>query len=185
MTDVDLQDLTPNVIHVWRFSLDATPEETAALRPWLSDCENARLDRIRSRVKRDRRAVAWGRLRYILASYLDCPPQAIQVARTQFGRPEIIYPQQSGLRFSLSHSNSQGLVAVSKNAVGVDIERVDAAVNAERLATRFFTSYETEQLCDLPEEERCPDVLSSMGSQGSDSQGAWRQSSCWTLPMRV
>ena len=152
MTQPDI--LSEHAIHVWRFSLIAAPEETAALNLLLSDGEHVRLDRLPSGAKRDRRVVAWGHLRSILARYVDCAPEKIQLAREGFGRPEIVSPAMTGVRFSLSHSGHLGLVGISRNAVGVDIERVNAAVNAERLAARFFTPYETEQLCALPDEER-------------------------------
>ncbi len=162
---VDLQDLTlfdtmrqmtlsEYGIHVWRFPLIGTRLETAASSQWLSERENARLDRILSRVKRDGRAVAWGRLRYILSRYLDCAPVAIQIAREGFGRPEITYPEHSGVRFNLSHSGSFGLVGVSRNSIGVDIEKVDVSLRVARLATRFFTPNEADKLLKLSEEER-------------------------------
>ena len=158
VTNIDLQDLTPTVtpteIHVWRVSLGATRSEMEALRHCLSKGEVERLERFTSAVVRDRRAVAWGRLRVILARYLDCLPQDIQIAREGLGRPEIIYPEAARLFFSLSHSGNFGLVTISMAAVGVDIERIDLDVDTERLAMRFFTSREAEYLGSLPEGER-------------------------------
>lgn len=146
--------LSEHGIHVWRFSLIATRQQMAALNGWLSENENARLDRILLRVKRERRAVAWGRLRDILSRYLGCAPGDIQIAREGSGRPEIAYPDDAGLRFNLSHSGSLGLVGLSWNAVGIDIEEIDLTLNTARLATRFFTSNEAERLQSCSEDER-------------------------------
>ena len=145
--------LSEHGIHVWRFPLVAARQEITALSHWLSERENARLDRIPSRVKKDKRIVAWGRLRYILSRYLDCAPGDIQIARERFGRPAIIVPEQPAIRFNLSHSGSLGLIGISRNAVGVDIEKVNASLNVKRLATRFFAPDEAERLANLSEEE--------------------------------
>ena len=152
--DVDLQDLTPFVIHVWRMPLGATRSKMEALAHCLSKREVERLDRFASHLTRDRRSVAWGSLRVILARYLDCPPRDIQIVRDGLGRPEIAYPEAAGLSFSLSHSGDHGLVAVSRNAVGVDIERVNPDIDVRRVAGRFFTPPEAKRLLGLPEEER-------------------------------
>ena len=154
MMNVDLQDLTPLEIHVWRVPLIATVHEIATLSHCLSKGEEERLDRFSSHLARDRRCVAWGSLRFILARYLDCSPREIQIVREGLGRPEISYPNAAGLSFSLSHSEDFGLVAVSNNAVGVDIERVDPKIDAERVAERFFSPGESEKLRGLPRDEK-------------------------------
>jgi len=146
--------LSEHGIHVWRFPLVAARQEITALSHWLSERETARLNRMHPGANRDKRIVAWGRLRYILSRYLDCAPGDIQIARTKFGRPEIVFPEKAGIQFNLSHSGSFGLAGVSRNAVGVDIERVDASVRVERLAERFFAPGEAALLRGLPEEER-------------------------------
>ena len=146
--------LSEHEIHVWRFPLIAARQEITALSHWLDEREKNALARMISRVERDKRIVAWGRLRYILSRYLGCAPGGIEILRKESGRPEIAYPEDTGLRFSLSHSGSFGLVGVSWNAVGVDIEEIDLALNAAQLAARFFTSNEVERLRDCSEDER-------------------------------
>jgi len=141
--------LSDNEIHVWRFPLIAARQEISALTHWLSEQEMARLDRILSLVKRDKRTIAWGRLRYILSRYLDCAPRDIQITHGR-GRPEITSPEKPRIRFNLSHSGNLGMIGISRYAVGVDIEKVDASLEVERLAARFFTSDEARRLRSLP-----------------------------------
>ena len=112
MDTTQCMTLSDHGIHVWRFPLIATCQEITALSHWLSERENARLDRILSRVKRDKRIVAWGRLRYIMSRYLDCAPADIQIMREGAGRPEITFPPGAGIQFNLSHSGGLGLVGV-------------------------------------------------------------------------
>jgi 4'-phosphopantetheinyl transferase len=132
----------------------AARQEITSLSHWLSDRERAELNRMSSFAKRDKRIVAWGRLRFILSRYLDCAPGDIQIARARFERPKIVYPEKTGLWFNLSHSGSFGLAGISRNAVGIDIEKVDPSVRVERLAMRFFSSGEAERLRAQSEEER-------------------------------
>ncbi len=145
-----------NAVHIWRFPLITARQEISALGHWLSEGEKKTLDRIISCAERDKRIVAWGRLRYILSRYLGCAPGDIQMKREPFRRPEIVVPKNAGLRFSLSHSGSFGLVGIAANAIGVDIEKIQPTMNVERLATRFFSLDEAARLRNLPEAERVP-----------------------------
>ncbi len=138
--------LANDAIHVWRFPLIAARQEITSLRHWLSSEERSIAERISSSTERDKRIVAWGRLRFILSRYLACGPQDIEIARTRFGRPEIALPIQPGIQFNLSHSGSLGLVAISFHAVGIDIEKVNGTRDVSRLARRFFTAREADQL---------------------------------------
>lgn len=146
--------LPARAVHIWRFSLISTRQEISALGHWLSQRENAALDRLVSRVERDKRIVAWGRLRFVLSRYLGCLPGDIQIEREPSGRPEIVHPESAGLRFNLAHSGSLGLAGISANAIGVDIEKIRDTMDVERLATRFFTRNESEAIARLPEDER-------------------------------
>ncbi len=162
---VDLQDLTlfdtmrrmtlsEHGIHVWRFPLIGTRQEMATVGQWLSEREYARLDGILSRVKRDGRMVAWGRLRFILSRYLDCVPGDVGIERTSSGRPEIVFPEGADLRFSLTHSGDHALLAVSRMAVGIDLEQMRPSVDVQALAARFFAGNESEAIACLPEDEQ-------------------------------
>ena len=121
---------------------------------WLSERENARLDGILSRVRRDGRMVVWGRLRFILSQYLDCAPGDVGIERASSGRPEIVFPEGADLRFSLTHSGDQALVAVSRMLVGIDLEQMRPSVDVQALAARFFTRNEYEAIARLPEDEQ-------------------------------
>jgi len=146
--------LSEHGIHLWRFPLIAARQEMTALIHWLSEREKASLERMRSHRLRDKRIVAWGRLRYILSRYLDCAPGDIQLSREGAGRPEIVALDSAGLRFNLSHSGSLGLAGVSWNAIGVDIEKVDASLDVERVAARFFAPSEVAHIRNLAQDEK-------------------------------
>ncbi len=146
--------LLANAVHIWRFPLIAARQEISTLGRWLSKGEKETLDRIIPHVERDKRIVAWGRLRYILSRYLECAPVDIQMEREALGRPEIVSPRETGIRFSLTHSGSHGLLAVSRMAVGIDLENIRSSVDANALSERFFTRNEFESIASSPEQER-------------------------------
>lgn len=146
--------LPDQAVHVWRFSLITSRQETLALGHWLSKRENEALDRMGSHLERAKRIAAWGRLRHVLSRYLICPPEDIELEREPLCRPEIVHPENRGLRFSLAHSGSFGLVGVATEVLGVDIERIQPSRDVERLATRFFSADEIEALRNLPKADR-------------------------------
>lgn len=98
--------------------------------------------------------MAWGRLRYILSRYLALSPPDIGIQRVSTGRPEIVSPEETGLRFSLAHSGNYGLLAASRMTVGIDLENIRPSVDANALSARFFTRNESESIASLPADER-------------------------------
>jgi 4'-phosphopantetheinyl transferase len=156
MKTTERTPLLDKSVHIWRFPLIAARQEITAITHWLSPRELAALDRIILPTQRDKRIVAWGRLRYVLSRYLACLPGNIGLERQSSDRPKIVCPANTSLRFSLSHSGSLGLVAVTADAVGVDIEQVQSTTDVERLSRRFFTLAEAEDLQNLSEADRIP-----------------------------
>ena len=127
-------------------------DEVDRLRETLSERECARIKRRPDTSSQQRLAVCWGRTREILAGILDCSPAAVPVCRDPTGRPGLDDPA-TDLRFSLSHSGEWALLAVAEGVdVGIDIERVREDVDVGRMAKRFFTPAETQQL--LAREEK-------------------------------
>jgi len=141
-------------IHVWRFSLISARQEISALGRWLDEREKAALDRMISRVERDRRIVAWGRLRYILSRYLGCLPGDIVIERGSSGRPEIVSPGEVDIHYSLTHSRNHALLAISRMPVGIDLENLRRLADVKALSARFFTQNESEAIASLSVDER-------------------------------
>ncbi len=150
MTQSQELRLAENTVHVWRVPLIASRQEQSAAFHWLSPDERHALDRMSGPADRERRTIAWGRLRYILSRYLDHPPNEIDIRRRPSERPEILRPSvRGGVRFNLSHSGAQALVAISRGPVGADIERIRPLRCVDRLARRFFAPGEASVLDQL------------------------------------
>lgn len=77
------------------------------------------------------------------------------------GKP---YDTAGELYVSLSHSGEYAAVAVSDTPIGVDIERINASLSAERLSARYFAKEETEAILLLSEEDR-PEAFTRLFSE--------------------
>jgi 4'-phosphopantetheinyl transferase len=136
-------------VHVMRASLEAPPERVAALRALLSDDERARADRFHFDRHRRRFVVARATLRQLLAGYTGRRPQELVFAYGALGKPALA--GGGDLYFNVSHSDELAIYAVTRgHEVGVDVERLRDLPGAERIAARFFSVPEREELSALP-----------------------------------
>lgn len=104
----------------------------------------------RLRFDRDKRlsAGAWCLLRYGMAQKgIDCAGLSLSLGPG--GKP--FFADGPDLRFSLSHSGSLALCAISPREVGCDIQK--SASGYQKIAGRFFTPEENAQLSHAAEEE--------------------------------
>jgi len=119
MAKTRISPLDGRTVHIWTLPLDAEAD-----RP-----------RIRARVESS--------LRRILARYVDLDPASLPLHRTRLGRPFVADSDEHGIQLSLSHSESLGLVAITRgHPVGIDLERLRSLRDPARLASRFFTDEE-------------------------------------------
>ena len=145
--------LAADEIHIWRIPLAAGPEETARLRPLLSEDERDRADRFHFEVDRTRFIVAHSALRTLLARYLDVKGYREAFYAGPQGKPALT--PGASLRFNLAHSKDLGLVALATGReIGVDLEAIDARVEIEEVARRFFSPEECRGLLHLAGERR-------------------------------
>lgn len=138
-------------VHVWRFRLDGAVSIDHLL--------NAEEHKRGARLRDERKARAWmlarGRLRQILAGYLGVEPGAVRFVTNAHGKPSLAEGSSAELAFNLSHAGVWGLCAVSAGSeVGIDIERIDATLDHERLAARFFSPAENARLAACPQARR-------------------------------
>lgn len=131
------ESLTGSIVHVWMVDLGPSVEKRT---PQSRDAQ---------------RAASREKSRRILGGYLDCPPEAVTIERIEGGKPVLPGSSNDGLSFSLSHSDAAACLAVAVGrAVGVDVERVRADVDALGIAGRFFTVREADALRSLHPSER-------------------------------
>jgi 4'-phosphopantetheinyl transferase len=90
-------------------------------------------------------------LRAVLAPYVGRAPEELRFAREAHGRPHLLHAGAPD--FNLSDTVGGTLVAVCGGGrIGVDLERIDRAPPAVRLAQRWFSAAEADALAALPPE---------------------------------
>ena len=139
---------THDAVELWWAELEVAPAALAEDEATLSGSELERAARFASRADHDRFVVGRAQLRRVLGTLLDCPPDRVELAMTQGGKPSVL---GSSLRFSASRSAGFALFATSWTMeVGVDLERIGGGREVERIAARFFTPTENEAIASLP-----------------------------------
>jgi len=132
-------------IDLWLWSLDRPDTELTALARLLSPDEADRAARFVYDIHRQRFQAGRGRMREILASYVNQTPDRLVFHSNPQGKPALA----EGPQFNLSHSGGWAALAVTAQAaVGVDIEAhrdVD-----DGIARRFFSEAEHRALSALP-----------------------------------
>jgi 4'-phosphopantetheinyl transferase len=112
----------------------------------LSESERIRAAKFLREEDRARYVFSKGRLREILARYLDARAEEIAFCANEFGKPRLDAPfHSSGICFNVSHSKDLVVIAVAcDRQVGVDVEFVRTIVDFESIAHRWFTDSERE-----------------------------------------
>jgi 4'-phosphopantetheinyl transferase len=139
-------------VHLWQRRLDASAAEVNAYCRLLSSEEQERA--LRFRVERPRKefVLTRGTLRTLLAQYLGITPQEVHFRYAVRGKPAL--EGESGLCFNVSHTDGLALMAfVMRRTIGIDVENLVRAVDAQRLAERFFSERERQALRPLRGDE--------------------------------
>lgn len=151
VASADPLQLAAGEIHSWGVPLDVPPDAAAGCYATLSDEERHRS--AARRFERDRRrfTVAHGVLRGLLGRYLGIAPGRVRFVHNAYGKPEL-GPEFGGrLRFNLSHSADQALIAIAADAdIGVDLECARVTPDYAEIARHFFSAADIDQLRQFP-----------------------------------
>jgi 4'-phosphopantetheinyl transferase len=143
----------PNVgggVSLWWCDLDLPSEALPRLAAMLSPAEHARAARFGRDDLRARWIAGRASLRTVLGRVVGLAPHAVAIARGTRGRPHLA-GGNSNIDFNISHTAGVALVGVVQlrgrgTRIGVDVERGDRDVAAERLARRVLTIDERTDL---------------------------------------
>lgn len=140
-------------IDFWHSVLNTTPEQYKQDWLVLDDEEKRRASRFSNALLRERYVTAHGRLRTILAQYLQVSPASLYFLSTEQGKPYLAdHPE---IAFNLSHSDDDMAVAVAKNCqLGVDIEQCKQRPSLVDLVHRCFAKPEAAWWLQLPEDQQ-------------------------------
>lgn len=141
----------PGEVHIRLFSLAIGEAERPGLEQLLTPEERQRADRLLDRQVRNRFIAGRGRLREILAGYLEQEPAGLLLTTNPYGKPRLEDRHDHGLRFNLSHSGDLCVLALALNCeLGVDLEQVRDDLPFEAIARQFFSRHEQAEFFSLP-----------------------------------
>ncbi len=138
----------PGELHVWFFDVRAEWYAALADRPIVSEVERARAERMEAEPHSRGLLARRTALRLVLARYLGCDPEMIDVVTAPGGKP-VLRPGGSAptLAFSIAHSGDCFGIAVARApSVGLDVERRRSVPRADRIARKWFTVAEARSL---------------------------------------
>ena len=146
--------LTGNDVHVWLFHVNTTPPSIKRFYPLLDAAEKERSERFIHFMHRKRFIAAHGFIRTVLAMYTQLPAENLQFAKAERGKPQLI--DVSDLQFNLSHSHDIAMLAVARNAIGMDVEYVSRKNDWQKIMQRFFTESEQQKILalDISQQQR-------------------------------
>jgi 4'-phosphopantetheinyl transferase len=138
----------PRELHVWGIWLTASDAALAYYRSTLSLDERDRAERFSFENLRRSYVLSRGGLRILLAHYLGCAPNEIELIYGPKGKPALRHA--SRIRFNTSHSGQMALHAFTYDCeIGVDVEQLRELTDPEAIAARFFSRAEVAELLSL------------------------------------
>jgi len=155
-------ELPAGIVRLWWLRLDSSQADVNACYEWLSSKERDRTERFKIERSRTAFVLTRGTLRSLLAQYLGKKPEELRFGYESWGKPFL--EGESSLRFNVSHTDGLALIGVVKERnIGVDVEKVKTETEVARLAERFFSRRENDDL---------------KGLQGDELRAAFFR--CWT-----
>jgi 4'-phosphopantetheinyl transferase len=137
--------LNHHIIHVWHTTLARHAEKHKLFQSWLSSEEKVRAKRLATPYQL-RFIISRGLLRDLLGYYCRQSPKQLHLSYTSAGKPLLISPKQQ-IEFNLSHSKNMIVFAFTINTpIGIDIEHKIPRKHLDKIAYRFFSAYDYQQL---------------------------------------
>lgn len=132
---------------IWRSSIkQLIPDIEAQLLPMLSPLELEKFQRLKRFQRRKEYILSRSLIRMALSRQYKKPLQYWQFSESPNAAPKLLNPVDTSLFISLSHSSDCVMLALSDQAIGLDIERIDILKEATNIARKVFT---TEQQAHL------------------------------------
>ena len=142
-------------IVVWIAHLSQAKEALPVLDSFLDARDRERAARFRFPDDRARFIIGRALIRQGLGRYLGQPPEGIDLAYTDLGRP--YFPHDEKIAFSLSHTQELVAFALTSGArVGIDLEAIQPNLDLPELAERIFFPVDLAKFQALPFVEKLP-----------------------------
>jgi len=142
---VEQRPLRDDTVQVWLHPLDLPSRVVERLWTLLSPDECARAARFHAETHRRRFVVRRARLRELLAPYAGCAPGEVELEEPPGRRPR--FRSGAYVAFSVSHSNELAVFPFGTREIGVDLERIEPAVDINGLTRSFAARERTAISC--------------------------------------
>jgi len=134
-------DLNSEKVQIW--SAFFSKENINSFLGLLSTAEMKRAERLKDHSTASRQIISRGILRLILGNYTSKEPKDLVFGASEFGKPYLSDPENSGVFFNLTHSGNMLLIAVSAGKqIGIDVEINDVKVDISGIAAMIFSEEE-------------------------------------------
>ncbi len=133
---------------IWRIRVVNDEDHINHLRSFLAIDELEKNARYYREKDRQRHITSRAFLRNILSGYLDQPPKDIQFAIGTNKKP--VLQNHSPLHFNISHTGEWILIAIGKNEIGIDVEKIDLDVSHEDIFPISFNDQEIAAIKSSP-----------------------------------
>lgn len=144
------------MIDLWLEDLSVSDADYAHYWQLLDANEQAKALRFFQKKHRDYYVSSHGKLRTILASYTNTPPEQLCFSVERFGKPYLVIDgKASKVTFNLSHSDNKMLLAVGyEQEIGIDIEAWNDRVDCTLIANTCFAESERLFWQSLPNSKK-------------------------------
>jgi 4'-phosphopantetheinyl transferase len=129
-------------VDIWHINIPSFINHISKFKILLNDDEMDRAQRYRQEKDRNRFLIARGTLRIILSKYLRLPSNAIQIAIGKNKKPFVHSSDAISLHYNTTHSGDLILIAISRTALGIDIEKINSDFAYADILQSNFTDNE-------------------------------------------
>jgi 4'-phosphopantetheinyl transferase len=139
-------------LHIWQVTSHPAAAQLEQFKRALSETELSKIPFFEIESVRESYVIGQGALRILLSSYLEIPPNLVEIGRRRKGKPYSI--DDPGLYFNMSNSGGLAAIAFSRDSeVGIDIERIRPLPDLDDMITMNFTASEIRFINTRPKEK--------------------------------
>ncbi len=143
------------IVDLWLETLNANECSNQNYWHLLNVLEQSKAMRFVHGIDRRRYIVSHGKLRQILATYLQVPAEEIVLTTQVHGKPFVVGDEAHGIKFNMAHSGDYLAVGVTYGyEIGIDIEAWTDKVDYEAVIELCFASSERSFWQDLPSKQK-------------------------------
>ena len=140
---------------VWRAYLSRSKPDTVSPEfiAILSPTEKARLDGLKQAQRQKQYLLSRAMIRVAFSRHYNLPLSHWLLEENQNAPPTVVNTPDKPCFLSLSHSADCILLAISEQAVGLDVEQISTDRPHQKIAERVFTPKQCKTLRRLPQDE--------------------------------